>query len=447
MNEAMTVYPPVSSVEQPDICENVPLRIRAIPTNPQCLSAPVQWLSLNDGPCDAIILFERWTTERLQTAMAARAGRLAPVVDLSGSELAWADYCGANGSSAILADALETIQPVVRRIAALPESVRHSHDDEVLLLARMWTRNAALTPRYDPTSKLLISYPLAGLLPAPNDIAWSLSELGLLRRRFFDRLYVCPACRSSRLSVREECPSCRSPNLIEEQIVHHFSCAWEGPMSSFHRSGHLVCPKCSKTLSHIGLDYDKPGHVMMCRECGQSDAAAAVGFVCLDCSTTRSADGMPVRDWYSYELSTLGEQVLIEGRFADFKRRNRTASDPFRPVLQQAIREMEEFGDPLTVLSVGFARADAIKAENDRMWQQVRALCLEVLQGTSRHVDVVTEHGDSFLVMMPRIDAKMATAQAMALKERMSKVLKVDPGITIAPLAMDQMRAIAEGQQ
>jgi ribosomal protein L32 len=216
-------------------------------------------------------------------------------------------------------------------------------------------------------------------------------------------------------------------------------------MSSFYRSGRLVCPKCSKYLTHIGLDYDKPGHVQVCRECGNSDSAALVGFVCIDCGTNKAADEITSRDWYGYELTTPGEQVLIDGDFAAFSRRKLTAYDPVRPVLLQMLREAEEFGDPLTVLSIDFTRKDAVA--NGRTSRQARAICLETLQGGLRPVDVVTEYGNGFLLALPRIKADTARAQANVLIKRIKDVLRNDPGLTISFLSADGVRAIAEGRQ
>jgi hypothetical protein len=179
----MAALPPVSPSPIPAApglrveSGNAYQRLRAIPKIPNMLSAPDKCILTEKGSFDAIILFDGWSPLALNTVRLSPCGQIVPVINLSGSHLAWADYSASTASAVVLADALHKVQPIIRRIAELPETVKGAHEDDLILLARMWTRDAALTPKYDPASKLLISYPLAGPLPAPQDVAWSLSEL------------------------------------------------------------------------------------------------------------------------------------------------------------------------------------------------------------------------------------------------------------------------------
>src|SRR5690606_40183182 len=154
----------------------------------------------------------------------------------------------------------------------------------------------------DPGSSGYVYYPLAGRLVAVAEVANALSQKGYLSRRFFDRFHICPECRSSRLNVREECHRCRSADLVEEGIVHHFGCAHEAAEAMFLRGQDLICPKCLKPLRHIGIDYDRPGSVQTCRACGHMDDTTSVGFVCVACGRHHAAGGIGVRDWHSYAL-------------------------------------------------------------------------------------------------------------------------------------------------
>ncbi len=140
-----------------------------------------------------------------------------------------------------------------------------------------------------------------------------LAEAGLLARSFFDRLHVCPACRSSRLNVREECPACRGSSIAEEATVHHFACAQMALERAFLSGDGLVCPKCRTRLRHFGIDYEKPGVATVCNGCGHVDGEPAVGFRCVDCGAHHDAQTISLRDWFSYALTPAGEEALARG--------------------------------------------------------------------------------------------------------------------------------------
>ena len=82
---------------------------------------------------------------------------------------------------------------------------------------------------------------------------WAERE-GLIWPDFHERIYLCNQCSSGFLSYREVCPHCNSSNSKSEDLVHHFPCAFIGPISDFKNpiDNTLTCPKCNKGLRHIG---------------------------------------------------------------------------------------------------------------------------------------------------------------------------------------------------
>jgi len=68
----------------------------------------------------------------------------------------------------------------------------------------------------------------------------------------------------------------------------------------------LVCPKCRQRLRHYGSEYDKPGHAVICSDCGATHAEPAVGFICLDCRARMSGERAPRQDVFAYHLSDAG---------------------------------------------------------------------------------------------------------------------------------------------
>jgi hypothetical protein len=64
-------------------------------------------------------------------------------------------------------------------------------------------------------SPATIIYDDAVAVPGAEFLAEDLANSGLLSRRFFDALRVCPNCDSARLNIRQECSRCRSPTLLK----------------------------------------------------------------------------------------------------------------------------------------------------------------------------------------------------------------------------------------
>ncbi len=235
---------------------------------------------------------------------------LSPFIDLT------SDFCQiADGSlegldSNKLGIIANTIKQFADRRERLAPAFQHATAAEDRLLAYLFLSGQSLQPARAAQSKSCTRY--GGFYSAPEvtNIAEKLARRGLLKTEFFDRYHICLRCESSRLNVREECPSCRSSHLRENQIIHHFRCAYQAPEDEF-RSGHeLVCPKCRQTLRHYGSDYDKPGHIFVCAECDHAGSEAAVGFVCFDCGTHTDGEAMPRRDVHSYQLTDAAIQLV-----------------------------------------------------------------------------------------------------------------------------------------
>lgn len=75
----------------------------------------------------------------------------------------------------------------------------------------------------------------------------------------------CPHCNSINTNPELSCPTCGNKTLSTSQTIEHFSCGYIGKSSEFSTGGsRMVCPKCRKYLSAIGVDYRKPGVWFSC---------------------------------------------------------------------------------------------------------------------------------------------------------------------------------------
>ena len=133
-----------------------------------------------------------------------------------------------------------------------------------------------------------------------------LEELGYAERtRLVDRIHICKECGDSHQLFVECCPKCKSSDIRQESMIHHFRCANISPESSYFKDGQLVCPKCRRTLRHIGVDYDRPATVFSCY-CGNTFLQSAMKVVCTNCLNESSPEELTPVDVYEYKLTPAG---------------------------------------------------------------------------------------------------------------------------------------------
>ncbi|MCG8468818.1 MAG: hypothetical protein MJB57_11530 [Gemmatimonadetes bacterium] len=140
-----------------------------------------------------------------------------------------------------------------------------------------------------------------------------LAERQLLEGEFVARTHSCSSCNCAFLNFQETCPRCTSADLLVQDWVHHFRCAYTGPMSDFEYEGRLVCPKCEHLLRHLGTDYDKPAIVYQCRECENEFHEADVVSACYQCGHSAPPDMQGERYYRRYTVTALGRNLAIYG--------------------------------------------------------------------------------------------------------------------------------------
>ena len=400
------------------------LTFAAYPPLREGFRVPSVWRSVQPGErIDAVVLTAAVPDITLNLLLNNVADPLIPVVSFVADGRHWFDAAGL-GEEATW-DRAQTIQA---RLRELPDTVRHSSAPEDILLARMYSRDLSLAAVYDSGRRDLVCYPSAGRLSDVAEIALRLYNWGFVTRTFFDRVHCCPDCRSGHLSVREECHGCFSANIAEESLVHHFRCGHIAQESSFRSGSKFDCPKCGYGLRHIGLDYDKPGSMTRCDDCGVVNDKPAVGFKCVDCGAHHRPEAVPIKTWYSYALTSAGIQHLLAGETTaahDLPQRGPTAFDL---ILEHAKREQREFKEPYQVAMITFTNQEKIERENHRLWAESMKLMTDALHSALREVDVVREEPQGFLVLMPRTDSNSAKRAMEFVQGRMTTILKIDPG-------------------
>lgn len=153
------------------------------------------------------------------------------------------------------------------------------------------------------------------------DILNIMESEGILQGEYYDRIYTCNNCNGGYLMYREVCPTCQSTNCLSEDLVHHYPCAFIGPISDFKNEldSQLHCPKCNKNLRHIGVDYDKPSIVYTCRNCNGKFQDINVKAKCVSCHTDNEIEKLIGRDIKNYRLTKKGETAATTGYISTAK--------------------------------------------------------------------------------------------------------------------------------
>lgn len=144
------------------------------------------------------------------------------------------------------------------------------------------------------------------------DILDMAEQEGFLTSSYIDSFYTCNNCYNSYLLYRETCPNCQSADVESEEQIHHFPCAYVGPESDFQSSSEptaLECPKCERTLKHIGVDYDKPSIIFNCNSCDHVFQDPVVKAKCNACNSDMQVENLVKKNLRSYQITSLGRDA------------------------------------------------------------------------------------------------------------------------------------------
>ncbi len=211
-----------------------------------------------------------------------------------------------------------------KRISKLFQLQRFPNPEKEFLykiLQFLYTRDAPLHPIPHRFSKINFHYPFLSWQFADSDVQKLLKIVetgkreGLLSSKLVDKIHMCNSCGSAHHNIRETCSSCQSIDLEVEDLIHHFQCAYVGPESDFKQpaSDVLTCPKCSKVVRHIGIDYDKPSHIYRCRSCNASFQDAQYTYSCMDCNTIKDVRHLEEQGIEELYIASKGIQLVIRG--------------------------------------------------------------------------------------------------------------------------------------
>jgi len=296
----------------------------------------------------------------------------APIIDLNGRAGDFADVHFDLMNRQTWDQTARCIQEFSERRWKLDLAFRATVEPDMQLLAHAFVSGRRIMATRYPMASEAVCYP--GYWTAERTIAAAekLVRRGLLTKSFFDRIHECQHCKSRRLTVREECPKCRSAELTDVDLIHHYHCASLLPEEKFRQGRALVCPKCHQHLRNYGKDYDKPGRAQLCQQCEETTSEPSVGFVCLDCDASTDGDAIKRIDLFSYALTAQAESLLTQPQ--------RPQLVPGLPV--SLMEELERLGrhqqGGMMIAEVKYGARDAIvDAKGEAMFDRLRRLFLE----------------------------------------------------------------------
>jgi predicted RNA-binding Zn-ribbon protein involved in translation (DUF1610 family) len=172
-----------------------------------------------------------------------------------------------------------------------------------------------IEPVIDFESSLGFRYPKAEKILEFNDEETirnleAYVQQGYLKKKFYEKMLLCPKCGSFKLRPSTVCPHCGSSNIFKSNMLEHFSCGYIGPEEDFTNQDDYSCPKCNKKLRIIGSDYQRLGSLFDCKECGKRSRDPQVGIACMKCSNISPIEELKEKQIFSYQITDDREKIV-----------------------------------------------------------------------------------------------------------------------------------------
>jgi hypothetical protein len=201
-----------------------------------------------------------------------------------------------------------------------------------LVTAMLAVKLVDIKPQFDFTAELGFVYPIVEQTLRVKGreavaVVESLTERGIFKRSFFDRLLRCPRCQSINLRPSTHCPKCSSGDVVRGRILEHLACKYVGVEEEFSAKGRYVCPRCKLELRTLGADYQSHGVLRKCRDCGEIFSVPLIKWRCLKCSSLVDEEQVEEVNVYAYSLDEarrnwLEFELQPKAKFLEFLRQH-----------------------------------------------------------------------------------------------------------------------------
>ena len=168
----------------------------------------------------------------------------------------------------------------------------------------------ALTVRY-PDVETIVS----GSQSQAKKLLDSLWESGALKRKFFDKILVCPTCFSANVSSDYVCSSCSSLEIEKKPLVEHAACGAIDILDSFSIDGRLYCPSCQREVTESAVTAHKQGSCFFCLQCRVKSNSPRLMHRCRNCEHLFTVSQTQLVSLYSFRLDSGVEEEFKQTYF------------------------------------------------------------------------------------------------------------------------------------
>lgn len=279
----------------------------------------------------------------------------------------------------------------------------------------------------------------------------ALAKRGFLVRKINNRFRQCSQCHSHQLNYREICPSCSSIDIVQGQMIHHFHCGHIDSFDSYLRGTDLVCPKCEKTLRHIGLDYEKPADYFKCANCETIVPEPAVEPECLNCGLAGSSKNTLEKEIFTYYVTELATNAVERGEITDVDlasilydtHTNLHNKQYFELELERETERFTRHKSTFTLMMARIGKIDEIQQSNpERVIWYVNML-FSALSKELRTLDTTCGwDGNTLGILLPETEAENAFIVAKRMNDNIMNLEYLfeiaKPEITFSVIQMEE---------
>ena len=311
---------------------------------------------------------------------------------------------------------IQRISTVNKRVNSVEEPKLVSQEVliEHRLLTYLFSRNTQLKPTTSRESLIGYEFPLLSLYFKKTEAVDLLTmlqkatEKNYLSFKLQDYIHLCKSCSSNYLNFRECCPKCNSIDIEAHDMIHHFECAHVAPEKDFKTENGLECPKCSKSLRHIGIDYDKPSTIYSCNSCSHEFQNPGMLSLCMDCGTENQVEELAQKTIGNYAITQKGEQILFQKRYAQNTRETQhsehigSMSVPlFKILLDQEIKRVKATKGNSFFASVKF-KNNQLQLLNADAKKGLMNEISEIIKSYLKDTDILSaESFNSYYLLLP----------------------------------------------
>ncbi len=339
--------------------------------------------------------------------------------------------------------ALKALAPVricLDRYPPLSPSLDEKAAREITLLRFLHSRDlSGVTPGREENSPF--GYRLAwadALLRVPAGQALvemnRLAQEGLLEAEVVDYVPLCPTCEDFRLTCRQVCPSCQSPRWRRTPTIQHYSCGHTAPQTAFVRRDRYVCPKCSQELRHIGVDYAKPGEVMLCEACGEAFPEPELSCLCIKCGAVFPPSRSRSLAIQRFSLSQQGIEAALLGLHTRLSLNevlyhflNIYTFPFFQAYLDLEVKRTQRYGRQASLIRLSLRNLEELETQLGTGGKMLLVKELQEIIGShTRQTDLVTvSPRREILLLLPETESARARTVVERLLQRSREVLSI----------------------